>query len=102
MTVDVVATLDRLRATFDSGRTTDLGWRKRQLEGVIKLVKENEERLCEALAADLGKPAFDAWLAELNMVKDEAGHALKHLGGWAKRHKASVPLVTQPGSAWIE
>ena len=27
---DVAATLDRLRATFDSGRTSDLGWRKRQ------------------------------------------------------------------------
>ena len=102
MSADVVATLDRLRTTFDSGRTTDLGWRKRQLEGVIKLVRENEQVLCDALAADLGKPPFDAWLAELNMVKDEAAHAIKHLGGWAKRQKASVPVVTQPASAWTE
>ena len=102
MSTDVVATLDRLRATFDSGRTTDLAWRKRQLEGVIKLVRENEKALSEALAADLGKPPFDAWLAELNMVKDEASHAIKHLGGWAGRKRASVPLVTQPASAWIE
>ncbi len=102
MTTDVPGTVDRLRTTFDSGRTADLGWRKRQLEGVIKLVRENEQTLCDALAADLGKPPFDAWLAELNMVKDEASHALKHLGGWAKRHKASVPVVTQPASAWTE
>ena len=102
MTADVAATVDRLRATFDSGRTTDLGWRKRQLEGVIKLVRENEQALTDALAADLGKPPFDAWLAELNMVKDEASHAIKHLSGWAKRHKASVPIVTQPASAWTE
>ena len=96
MTTDVAATLDRLRTTFDSGRTTELAWRKRQLQGVIDLVKQNERALCDALAADLGKPPFDAWLAELNLVKDEAAHAIKHLGSWSARQKASVPIVAQP------
>lgn len=102
MSADVVATVEKLRTTFDSGRTVDLGWRKRQLEGVIKLVRENEAALCDALAADLGKPPFDSWLAELNMVKDEASHALKHLGGWAKPKRAAVPMVMQPSQAWTE
>lgn len=102
MSTDVTTTIDRLRATFDSGRTADLGWRKRQLQGVIDLVRENEEQLSAALAADLGKPAFDTWLTELNLVKDEAAHAIKHLGGWAKRTKRSVPLVAQPAKAWTE
>ena len=102
MSTDVVATIDRLRATFDSGRTTDLGWRKRQLQGVIDLVRENEEQLADALTADLGKPAFDSWLTELNLVKDEAAHALKHLGSWVKPTKHSVPLVVQPAKAWTE
>lgn len=102
MSTDVARTLDRLRATFDSGRTAELAWRKKQLRGVIDLVRQNEAMLTEALAADLGKPPFDAWLAELNMVKDEAAHALAHVDGWAKRQKAAVPLVTQPASAWIE
>jgi aldehyde dehydrogenase (NAD+) len=102
MSTDVAATIDRLRATFDSGRTTDLAWRKRQLQGVIDLVKENEVQLSAALTEDLGKPAFDSWLTELNLVKDEAAHALKHLGGWAKPTKHSVPLVVQPAKAWTE
>jgi aldehyde dehydrogenase (NAD+) len=102
MSTDVVATIDRLRATFDSGRTADLGWRKRQLQGVIDLVKENEAQLAAALAEDLGKPAFDSWLTELNLVKDEAAHAIKHLGSWAKPTKHSVPLVVQPAKAWTE
>jgi len=72
MSLDVAATIDRLRVTFDSGRTADLGWRKRQLQGVIDLVKQNEQQLCDAMAADLGKPPFDAWLTELNLVKEEA------------------------------
>jgi aldehyde dehydrogenase (NAD+) len=102
MSTDVVATIDRLRATFDSGRTADLGWRKRQLQGVIDLVRENEEQLSDALAADLGKPAFDTWLTELNLVKDEAAHALKHVGSWSRKTKRSVPLVAQPAKAWTE
>ncbi|WP_421118247.1 aldehyde dehydrogenase family protein [Aquihabitans daechungensis] len=102
MSTDVAATIDRLRAAFDSGRTTDLAWRKRQLQGVIALLKENEAQLSAALTEDLGKPAFDSWLTELNLVKDEAAHALKHLGGWAKPTKHSVPLVVQPAKAWTE
>lgn len=102
MTTDVVATIAALRATFDSGRTTELAWRKRQLQGIADLVKENEQQLLGALAKDLGKPPFDAWLAELNMVKDEATHAIKHLESWARRESAPVPLVTQPSKAWIE
>lgn len=102
MSLDAAATIASLRTTFDTGRTADLDWRRRQLRGVISLVKENEQRLCEALEADLGKPAFDTWLTELNLVKDEAAHALKDLGGWAKPTKHSVPLVAQPAQAWTE
>ncbi len=102
MSTDVAATIDRLRTTFDSGRTTELDWRRRQLRGVIDLLKENEVQLSAALSEDLGKPAFDSWLTELNLVKDEAAHALKHLGGWAKPTKHSVSLVVQPAKAWTE
>lgn len=102
MAIDIAATLEGLRSTFDSGRTTELAWRKRQLKGVIDLIKQNEQQLLDALAMDLGKPPFDAWLTEFNIVKDEASHAIAHLDSWVKREKVGVPLVTQPASAWIE
>ena len=35
-------------------------------------------------------------------MKDEAAHALKHLGSWVKPTKHSVPLVVQPAKAWTE
>jgi len=99
---DVTGTVERLRATFDAGTTTDLAWRKRQLRAVAALVKEHEEDLCAALAADLGKPPFDTWLTELHLVKDEAGHALAHLDGWAKRQGRGVAAIAQPAKAWLE
>lgn len=101
-TTDVGAVIERLRTTFDSGRTTDLAWRRRQLRGLIDLLHEHEEDLLAALAADLGKPAFDGWLTELLVTRDEAAHALKHLGSWSKPTKHPVPAAFQPAQAWTE
>ncbi len=100
--VDVAGTIDGLRAAFDSGRTTDMEWRRRQLQGVIDLVEQNEDELLAALAADLGKPAVDGWLTELLLVRDEAAYALKHLDSWTKPVKHKVPPAAMPAQAWTE
>jgi aldehyde dehydrogenase (NAD+) len=92
----------RLAATVRSGRTAGVPWRKRQLQGVIDLVEQHEQELVAAMAADLGKPAFEAWLTDLLTTRDEAKHALKHLDDWVRPTKYSVPTVAQPGTAWTE
>ncbi|CAN5906517.1 aldehyde dehydrogenase family protein [soil metagenome] len=99
---DVAAIRDRLRTTARSGRTAEEGWRRRQLQAIIDLVEENEERLVAAMAADLAKPAFDAWLTDLLTSRDEARHALKHLGSWMKSTRHPVPTVAMPSKAWTE
>jgi aldehyde dehydrogenase (NAD+) len=102
MTDTAADTLRRLRATFDTGRTADLGWRRRQLGRLAALLEENERLLIAALARDLGKPAFDAWLADLLTTRDEAAHALRHLDTWARPARHQVPVLAQPGRAWTE
>jgi aldehyde dehydrogenase (NAD+) len=101
-TTDIGAAIEQLRTTFDSGRTLDLDWRRRQLKGVIELVRTHEDELLAALESDLGKPAFDGWLTELLITRDEAAHALKHLGSWTKPSRVAVPVAFQPGSARTE
>jgi aldehyde dehydrogenase (NAD+) len=98
----VAETVDRLRATFESGRTVDLEWRRRQLRGLIDLVERNEQRLVDAMVADLGKPAFEAWLTDLLTTRDEAKHALSHLDRWAAPTRHPVPMMAKPGKAWTE
>jgi len=44
-----------LRAVFDDGRTLPLDWRRRQLEGLRRLVTERERDLTAAIEADLGR-----------------------------------------------
>ncbi|MCU1499812.1 MAG: aldehyde dehydrogenase [Acidimicrobiales bacterium] len=96
---DVIATL---RGTFASGRTRDATWRRRQLQGVIDLLHQNEAQLVAALVADVGKPAFDAWLTDLVTTRDEAAHALAHLDAWMEPTRYPVAVMAQPGKAWTQ
>lgn len=102
MTTDVTSVIDTLRATFDSGRTADVAWRRKQLKALIDLVEKNEDALVGALVEDLGKPPVDALLTELFVVRDEAAHALKHLGSWMKPTSHPIPAALQPSKAWTE
>lgn len=92
----------RLRATFRSGRTRPVEWRLQQLEALERMVREREPELVEALAADLGRPAVDAWLADLAPVTGEAAHARKKLRSWMRSTRVRVPLGVQPARAWYQ
>lgn len=93
---------DTLTATLNSGRTRGREWRKRQLQGIIDLLEENEEQLTDAIGADLGKPDFEAWMTDLLTTRDEAKHALSHLDDWMRPSRRPIPVITQPGRAWVE
>lgn len=93
---DVVA---RLRTTFASGRTRSIGWRRRQLEGIVRLVSERESELADALGADLGRTPHETWFGDVASTVGEAEYALKHLKRWMRRRRTAVPLALQPGRA---
>ena len=93
--------VSRLRGTFDSGVTRDLDWRRAQLSALSAMLRENEDAILDALAADLGKPRFEAWAGDVASSATEADHIRKHLGRWAKDSRARVPLPFKPGSASI-
>ncbi|MCA8920780.1 MAG: aldehyde dehydrogenase family protein [Planctomycetes bacterium] len=91
-----------LRSTFLSGRTKDLAWRRRQLERLIALMRENEERIFEALTLDMGKPREEAYGAEIGTVVGETEYTLKRLHKWAKPEKVRTNLINLPGSSMIQ
>jgi aldehyde dehydrogenase (NAD+) len=95
------AIVDRLRATFASGRTRDIAWRRAQLEALRRLCVEGEPQLVAALQADFGKPAFETKLAETRAVVWEIDHALPRLARWMRGRRAAVPWALWPGSARI-
>jgi aldehyde dehydrogenase (NAD+) len=97
--VDVLADL---RGVFDSGRTRPLSWRLEQLAGIERFCDERESEIAAALAADLGRPAFDAWLADIASTKAEAVHARKHLKKWVRRRGVGLPLNQLPARGWVQ
>jgi aldehyde dehydrogenase (NAD+) len=99
---DIPATVARLRKTFATGRTRDVAWRKRQLEALEKLVKDNEPAIAAALEQDLGRKPFEAWLADIASTAGEAADAAKNVGKWTKRKHRLLEKAQLPGRAWIE
>jgi aldehyde dehydrogenase (NAD+) len=91
----------RLRATYESGETRTLAWRRDQLARLRRLVTAHEQQFTRALAADLGKPAHESWLTDLAVVTGEIDYSARHLATWMRATRARVPLVLQPARARV-
>lgn len=91
-----------LRDVFATGRTRDLQWRLEQLHGIERLCDEREREIADALAQDLGRPAFDSWLADVAPTKAEAAYARKYLHRWMRRQRVGMPLTQWPARGWVQ
>src|SRR5262245_7696270 len=89
--------VSRLRTHFESGRTRPLTFRDRQLEGLASFFQECEREIEEALHSDLGRPALEAFTADIALVSSEIARTRKHLRQWIKPECVSTGLSAQPG-----
>ncbi|KAK0524899.1 hypothetical protein OC835_004428 [Tilletia horrida] len=86
--------VEDLRTNFLSGKTRPVLYRKRQLQQLYYLFKDNEQAWIDALKKDLNRPLFESYLAELLGVYNEIAYAVAHLDSWAK------PKNVWSGLAW--
>ena len=91
----------RQRAFFRSGATLPLRVRKRALNALLKEITLRESALLSALQEDLGKAAFEGYMTEVGLVKDELRFHLKHLDRWARDKTIHTPLTQFPSRSWI-
>jgi len=98
--VDAAGLVARLRRTHRSGRTKPIGWRRAQLRRLRDLVTENEDRMAGALKEDLGRPHYEAILAEVHYLITEIDHTLDHLAEWMEPEYTPAPLALQPATAY--
>lgn len=99
---DIPGLVAALRATFATGRTRPVEWRRAQLRALEKLMTENETRIAEALNTDLGRKPFEAWLADIATTAAEARDAAKNVGKWSKRRYRLLEKSQLPGRGWVE
>jgi acyl-CoA reductase-like NAD-dependent aldehyde dehydrogenase len=91
----------RQRAFFRTGVTRELRFRRDRLRELRAMVLDAEPRIFEALRADLGKPALEAYGGEIALVRREIDHVLRHLDGWARTQRVRTILAHLPGRSEI-
>ena len=94
--------VEGLRRGFRAGRTRRRSFRLKQLDQLLLMLSERKHELLAALEADLGKSAFEGWLAEVALMEKEIAHTKKHLRSWMRPERVKTPLALQPGQCRIE
>ena len=86
---------------FLSGATLDVRFRKDMLKKLSRAMENWENRLCDALWADLHKSYEEAYLTEISIVKGEIRNHIGNVSKWARRSKACSPLKLFPSRSYI-
>ena len=86
---------------FSLGATKGIKYRLETLAKLKKLIKDRQSEILKALQKDLGKPLLEAYASEIAFVLEEIECFEKNLNRWAQPVSVSVPLIHQPGKAFI-
>ncbi len=93
--------VNRLRAHQASLDTSDLRWRREQLRVMRDMIVEQEERIFDALHADLRKCRVECHLTETGFVLGELSHALAQMERWSRPLRTPTPIYLQPAGSRV-
>ena len=86
-------TNQKQRIYFNSGDTLSYDFRMKNLKALKEALKNNEERILNALQLDLGKSPFEGYATELGIVYEEIGWLEKHLRKLMRPTRAKTPIT---------
>jgi len=98
---DVKSILARQRAFFRSAKTRSLDFRLNQLRVLRQALSLFEERLLDALKADLGRATFEGFYTETMFTEEEIVASERGLREWAEDREVATPLLVQPARSFI-
>ncbi len=98
---DLSTHLHALRIQFESGATRPYAARRNALCALRAAVVKHEEELLAAMHADMRKPRFEAYLADIGLVYAEIDHALRHLKEWMRPEPRPTPLALQVANSEV-
>ena len=76
--------VERQREFFRSGATLDVAWRVEQLKRLKTAVLAHEKELEEALRADLGRSAAEAYFCDIGSLIAEINETIRGVRRWAR------------------
>lgn len=82
------------RESFYDSKTRPVEFRKVQLRKLYWGLRDNQERIFEAITRDMGRSYYESYLAEVGWLLDEILFILKNLDKWVKDEPApDVPFI---------
>ncbi|XP_072423973.1 aldehyde dehydrogenase family 3 member B1-like isoform X1 [Chiloscyllium punctatum] len=90
-----------LRRAYLSGKTKSVEFRITQLRSLLTLLQDNETALLDVLDQDLRKPKFEAMIAEIAFVKNEAISAINNIKSWVAAEFVEKTFVTKLDQCFI-
>lgn len=89
---EIKTIVDKQRKFFYSNVSLNVDYRIRALQKLKITILKYEDRICDALKADLGKSSFESYMCEVGMVLDELSYMIKHTKSFAKDVRVRTPL----------
>lgn len=81
------------RQYFRSGATHPVSKRIAALKALHTALRQNEQAIADALAADLGKSSFEGYMCETGMALSEISYLLRHIRAFTRNKRVATPLA---------
>lgn len=89
---DISSLVARQRRYFGSHATLPVSARIDALKRLKAAIAQNEDRIADALRADLGKSPFEGYMCETGLVLSEISHMLRHIRSYSRERTVYTPL----------
>lgn len=99
--MEISGLVARQRAYFLTQATKPYEARMKSLHAIAAWMSANESAVLDALSQDLGKCAFEGYMTEVAMVRQELKDAMRRLRGWMRPVRARTAIGQAPGRCRI-
>jgi len=86
---------------FNKGQPKEVNFTLMQLKKLRQVIKDNEDKLYEAIYQDFGKSEFETYLTELALIYHELKILIKHLKKWRRPKRVPTDLANLPGKSYL-
>lgn len=98
---DIEIIFKKQKKFFSTGKTIDINYRIQNLKKLKNIIKDNEDKILEALKKDLGKSGFEAYATEIGIVYNDINFHIKNIRKWAKAEKRKSPIIYYPSKSYV-
>ncbi len=91
--MNITDLLEKQRRYFRSGATLPVDFRIEQLKKLYRAIHDGQDKIAQALKADLGKSDQESFMCEIGLSLTEISYMIKHCRKFAKEHTVYTPLA---------